>query len=153
MKAAWDNCGGGLAFTYSFLDENLDALYKAEQRTTAIVGLFSLLALCIACLGLFGLATFVTEQRTKEIGIRKVLGAAVSDVVMLLTKEFVKWVLVAMAIALPLAWLVMDRWLQEFAYRINVGFGSFVLAGALALAVAFIGSFTLDAIGFLVSSF
>ena len=138
MKAAWDNCGGGLAFTYSFLDENLDALYKAEQRTTAIVGLFSLLALCIACLGLFGLATFVTEQRTKEIGIRKVLGAAVSDVVMLLTKEFVKWVLVAMAIALPLAWLVMDRWLQEFAYRINVGFGSFVLAGALALAVAFI---------------
>jgi putative ABC transport system permease protein len=138
MKETWEKCGATSAFSYSFLDENLDALYKAEQRTTAIAALFSALAIIIACLGLFGLATFVAEQRTKEIGIRKVLGASVSDVVVLLTREFVKWVLVAMVIAWPVAYFVMDRWLQDFAYRMDIGLWSFVYAGALALAVAFL---------------
>ena len=97
---------------------------------------FSLLAEFIACLGLFGLASFIAEQRTKEIGIRKALGATISSIVVLLTKEFTKWVLLPNIIAWPLAYLAMNQWLQNFAYRINIALGVFILAALLAFVIA-----------------
>ena len=107
-----------------------------EQRTAVIASMFSLLAILIACLGLFGLASLIAENRTKEIGIRKVLGATATDIVSLLTKEFIARVLLALVIAWPIAYVLMDRWLQDYAYRVSIGFRSFVYAGGLALAVA-----------------
>jgi putative ABC transport system permease protein len=126
----------GYPFEYFFQDEYFDKLYKSETRLMEIVGYFTFLAIFIAALGLFGLASFTAEQRTREIGIRKVLGASVGNVVMLLTREFTKWVLVANVIAWPIAWLVMNSWLQNFAYRIEFSWWVFVLAGGLALLIA-----------------
>ena len=101
-----------------------------------IFSYFTFLAILIACLGLFGLASFTAEQRTKEIGIRKALGASVSEIIFLLSKEFTRWVLVANIIAWPLAYFAMNRWLQNFANRINIGIGTFILAALLALVIA-----------------
>lgn len=123
-------------FDSFFLNERFDQMYRSEQRFSQIFGVFSILAICIACLGLFGLASFSTEQRTKEIGIRKTLGAGVSHIVFLISKDFSKWVLVANLIAWPVAYFAMNRWLQNFAYRINLELNAFLLAGLLALAVA-----------------
>ena len=123
---------------YSFLDEDIDNLYKTEQRIGNLARYGTFLAILIACLGLFGLASFTAEKRTKEIGIRKVLGASVSGIVLLLTKEFTKWVIVANLIAWPIAYFVMSRWLQNFAHHINIGIGMFLLAAALALVTALI---------------
>jgi len=123
---------------YSFLDEDIDSLYKADQRIGNLVRYGTFLAIFIACLGLFGLASFTAEKRTKEIGIRKVLGASVSGIVFLLTKEFTKWVIVANLIAWPVAYFVMSSWLQNFAYHINIGIGAFLLSAALALVTALI---------------
>ena len=102
----------------------------------ALIQLFALLAILIACLGLFGLASFTAEQRTKEIGVRKVLGATVPGVVLLLSKEFIKWVLIANLTAWPIAYFLMKHWLQNFAYRMNLGMGIFVLSGLLAFGIA-----------------
>jgi putative ABC transport system permease protein len=123
-------------FEYSFLDADFEALYRAEQRTGRIFGAFSALAILIACLGLFGLASFMTEQRTKEIGVRKVLGASVAQVVILLSKDFTRLVLIALMIAAPAAYLAMNRWLQDFAYRIEISWWVFALAGSVALFIA-----------------
>jgi putative ABC transport system permease protein len=125
-------------FEYSFLDEDIDNLYKSEQRIGNLVRYGTFLAIFIACLGLFGLASFTAEKRTKEIGIRKVLGATVSGIVLLLTKEFTKWIILANLIAWPVAYFVMSRWLQNFAYHVNIGIGTFLLAAALALATALV---------------
>jgi len=125
-------------FEYSFLDEDIDNLYKTEQRIGNLVRYGTFLAIFIACLGLFGLASFMAEKRTKEIGIRKVLGASISGIVLLLTKEFTKWVIIANLIAWPIAYFVMRGWLQNFAYHINIGIGKFLLAAALALVTALI---------------
>jgi putative ABC transport system permease protein len=125
-----------LPFDYTFLDETLDSKYKAEEKLSKIFSYFTLLTIFIAGLGLFGLASFTAEQRTKEIGIRKALGASVSEIILLLSKEFTKWVLVANIIAWPIAYLAMNRWLQNFAYRINIGLGTFILAALLALVIA-----------------
>ena len=125
-------------FEYSFLDEDIDNLYKTEQRIGNLVRYGTFLAIFIACLGLFGLASFMAEKRTKEIGIRKVLGASISGIVLLLTKEFTKWVILANLIAWPIAYFVMRGWLQNFAYHINIGIGKFLLAAALALVTALI---------------
>jgi putative ABC transport system permease protein len=125
-----------LPFDYTFLDETFDRNYKAEEKLSKIFSYFTLLAIFIACLGLFGLASFTAEQRTKEIGIRKALGASISGIIFLLSKEFTKWVLLANIIAWPLAYFAMNRWLQNFAYRINIGLGIFVLAGVLALVIS-----------------
>ena len=121
---------------YGFVDQELDRQYRAEQRSGQIVLYFSALAILISCLGLFGLAAFTAEQRTKEIGIRKVLGASAGSIVALLSKEFLKLVLIAIFIASPLAWYAMNRWLQDFAYRIDIGWWVFVLAGLLAVGTA-----------------
>jgi putative ABC transport system permease protein len=121
---------------YQFLDERLDETYRAELRMGRLFGWFSATAILIACLGLFGLVAFSTEQRTKEIGIRKVLGATVSNLVVLLSKDFVRLVLIAFGVAVPVAWFAMSRWLEDFAYRIEIGPGIFLIAGSLALVIA-----------------
>lgn len=121
---------------YGFVDQELDKQYRAEQRTGQIVLYFSGLAILISCLGLFGLAAFTAEQRTKEIGVRKVLGASVFNVVTLLSKDFLQLVIIALLIGSPLAWYAMSRWLQDFAYRIDIHWWVFALAGLLAVGIA-----------------
>ena len=125
-----------LPLEYAFLADDLVATYRTEERLTKIFGIFSGLAILIACLGLFGLAAFTAEQRTKEIGIRKVLGASVANLVALLSKDFLRLVLIAFVVAVPVAYLAMERWLEDFAYRIDLGVGTFALAGGLALGIA-----------------
>lgn len=126
----------GQSFWYQFLDDRIDTLYRAEKRVGQALSIFGTLALFVACLGLFGLAAFAAELRTKEVSIRKVLGATVSHIILLLSKEFVVLVCLANAIAWPLAWYATGQWLDNFAYRIELGWGFFVLAGGLGLAIA-----------------
>ncbi|QNA43434.1 ABC transporter permease [Lacibacter sediminis] len=126
----------GMPFSYNFLDESFDRMYRDEQRIGKIAFSFSFLAILIACLGLFGLATYMAEQRTKEIGIRKVLGASVSGIVQMLSKDFVKLVLIACVFAIPLAWWAMSQWLQNFAYRVSIGWWVFAAAAVIALIIA-----------------
>ena len=120
------------------MDQDFDAAYRSEQRIGKIFVIFTTLAIVIACLGLFGLAAYAAEQRTKEIGIRKVLGADVSAIVAMLSKDFVKLVLLSIIIASPLAWYLMNKWLQDFAYRINIHWWVIAIAGTGALAIAII---------------
>lgn len=122
--------------SYGFVDQDLDAQYRAEQRTGRIILCFSILTIVVSCLGLFGLAAFTAEQRTKEIGVRKVLGASVGSIVMLLSKDFLKLVLIAIIIASPLAWYAMTQWLRDFAYKIDIEWWVFALAGLLAVGIA-----------------
>ncbi|MEM1041798.1 MAG: ABC transporter permease [Bacteroidota bacterium] len=137
IDARWDRFSD-LPFAYSFLADNLAAQYRTEERLSALFGVFAGLAVLIGCLGLFGLAAYTAQRRTKEIGVRKVLGASVAHIVALLSKDFVVLVLVAFALAVPVAYLAMQRWLEAFAYRIDLRLGLFVLAGGLALAVALV---------------
>lgn len=123
-------------FEFSFLDKDINLLYESEQTLSKIISYFAFLAIFIACLGLFGLATFSTEQRTKEIGVRKVLGASVPGIIQLLSKEFTKWILVANLVAWPVAWYAMNKWLENFAYHIEISWWIFALAGSLALVIA-----------------
>lgn len=136
IENSWKKIAPAQPFEFFFLDENFDKLYRSEQKFGQIIGAFAFLAIMIACLGLFGLAAFAAERRTKEIGIRKVLGASVSGMVNLLSKDFIKLVLVANLVAWPIAWLVMNKWLQEFSYRIEIGLWTFALAGGMALLIA-----------------
>ncbi len=136
MKKSWVKYASNQAFEYEFFDDHFARLYRSEEKTGTIFFSFSLLAILIASLGLFGLTAFITQQRTKEIGIRKVLGASVSGILFLYTKQFTRWVLVANFIAWPLAYFAMNKWLENFAYRANIGAGTFVLSGLLALAIA-----------------
>ncbi|WP_282178540.1 ABC transporter permease [Maribacter stanieri] len=126
------------AFNYSFLDNNLQNLYVRERRTAKVGIIFSVLAIFIACLGLFGLAAFVGEQRKKEIGIRKVLGASIVGITQMLSKDFVKLVFIAMLIAFPIAYWLMDRWLSNFAFHIDMSYSVFVIAGISALVIALV---------------
>ena len=132
----WKKYAGDEAFEFNFLDQNLKHLYLSDQRVSKIAAIFSVLAVFIACLGLLGLATFVAEQRTKEIGIRKVLGASVPEVIKLLCTEFARWVIIANVIAWPIVYYVMTKWLQDFAYRIEISWWMFVLSGGIALVIA-----------------
>ncbi|HNF82105.1 MAG TPA: FtsX-like permease family protein, partial [Cyclobacteriaceae bacterium] len=125
-------------FEYQFLSDRYQRLYDAEQKQSQLFSIFSGLAIFIACLGLFGLATFNTLQRVKEIGIRKVLGASVPHILTLLSKEIVYLVLVANVIAWPAAWYFMDKWLGTFAYRVNLNIGVFVLAAIAAILIAIV---------------
>jgi len=125
-------------FTYQFSDEEYQKLYTSEQVITKLSGYFSFLAIFISCLGLLGLAMFTAEQRTKEIGIRKVLGASTSSLFALLSKEFLQFVFLALLIASPLAWLMMNKWLQDYSYRINISWWIFVLAGSIAILIALV---------------
>jgi putative ABC transport system permease protein len=134
----WNNLSNGEHFDYSFMEEDFDATYRAEQRMGTLFLGFTMLAVFIACLGLFGLTAYAAEQRSKEIGIRKVLGANVAAIVTMLSKDLIKLVLIAIAIAIPLAWLVMQKWLQGFAYRQNIQVWVLVLASVGSLLIAFI---------------
>ena len=138
IGAGWHRLNPNEPFEYNFLDEEFQKNYQAEDRLAGIVGYFTMIAILICCLGLFGLAAFSAEQRVKEIGVRKVLGASVSGIVGLLSKDFLKLVFVAIVIASPLAWYIMNKWLQDFAYRVDISWWVFAVAGAGAVLIAFI---------------
>jgi putative ABC transport system permease protein len=120
------------------MDEEYEKVYRNEERMGKIFNYFALLAIFISCLGLFGLASFATEQRTKEIGIRKVLGSSVGRIVLLLSKDFARWVLAANLVAWPIAYYVMTKWLEGFAYKASFGIWIFVLSGGIAMTVALV---------------
>lgn len=132
----WEKFAGNQAFEHFFFDDKFDQTYRVEERTGTIATVFSLLAIFIACLGLLGLASFSTEQRTKEIGIRKVLGATAGGIIILLLKEFIKWVLIANLIAWPAAYFIMRSWLQDYAYRIDLDLTPFIYSAILAVIIA-----------------
>jgi len=136
IENIWKKFAPGYPFNYRFLDEALDRLYRSEQRIGTLFKYFSGLAILISCLGLLGLASFMAERRTKEIGIRKVLGASVSNIILLLSKEFTKWVIVANIIAWPVGYFAIKKWLQSYAYATNIVLWSFILSGVLALLIA-----------------
>jgi putative ABC transport system permease protein len=136
IESRWQTMAHGLPFSYTFMDNDFNNLYHAEQQTGQVFITFAIFAILIACLGLFGLVTYATEQRMKEIGVRKVLGAKVTGIVALLSKDFTRLVLISALIAFPLAWWGMNQWLQSFAYRIGVSWWIFVVAGSAALVIA-----------------
>jgi putative ABC transport system permease protein len=138
IEGIWHNVNFFAPFEYHFLDETIEAQYFSEKRLGRLFSYFAFLAIFISCLGLFGLASFVAEQKTKEIGIRKTLGASYRDIVVLLSRDFTLWVLAANVIAWPVGWWFMHRWLQNFAYRTSVNLSSFVAAAVLALAIAWL---------------
>jgi len=138
IKGKWNQLNASSPFAYSFLDERFAQTYKNEQRIGRIIGIFAGITIFVACLGLFGLATFTAGQRTKEIGIRKVLGASVFNITLLLSKEFSKLVLIAFLISVPVSWYAMSKWLQGFAYSVEIGIGVFILAGLVALLIAWL---------------
>src|SRR5690606_37756711 len=129
VERIWNDHAPGDPFDYVFLDENFDELFRAEQRMGNLFSGFSVLAIFIACLGLFALAAFMAEQRTREIGIRKVMGASTAGLTLMLSRDFTKLVIIAFALSAPLAWLVVDYWLDGFAYRITVSPWIFVGSG------------------------
>ncbi len=128
----------GYPFQYLFLDDLYESQYRSEKQLGQLFQIFGAFAIFISCLGLFGLASYTAEQKTKEVGIRKVLGASVSSIILLLSKQLAKWILLANVIAWPVSYLMMSRWLNEFAYRIHIGVGIFVLSGFVALLLAVI---------------
>ena len=138
MKTKWNQFNTGEPFAFTFMDDLYNKTYAAEQNTGTILNIFALLTILVACLGLFGLATYTAEQRTKEIGIRKVLGASVTSVTKLLSKDFIKLVFIACLIAFPLSYWAMNKWLQSFAYRINISWWIFLVAGVIAILIALI---------------
>ncbi|MEO6539953.1 MAG: FtsX-like permease family protein, partial [Ferruginibacter sp.] len=136
MKAVLAKIDGSHLFEYHYLDQQLEIFYTEDARRQKILIWSALVAIFIACMGLFGLATYAAEQRVKEIGVRKVLGASVSNITALLSKDFIKLVIISVIIASPIAYFLMNKWLQEFAYRISLDWWVFVLAGLLALLIA-----------------
>jgi putative ABC transport system permease protein len=136
VESTWKKMAPGMPFSYRFLDEAFDNMYRVEQRMGKLALAFSILAIVVACMGLFGLATYAAEQRIKEIGIRKVLGATVSGIVEMLSLDFMKLVLVSAVIAFPLSWWAMNKWLTNFAYRIDISWWIFLVAAAIALFIA-----------------
>ena len=138
LEKEWNAMESGQPFDYYLLKSALDKFYGNDHRTKIIYSAFSILAVFVASLGLLGLAAFTTENRTKEIGIRKTHGASAGSIVLMLSKEFTRWVLVANIIAWPVAYFLMDNWLDNFAYRISMPWFSFIFAGLLALTIAII---------------
>jgi putative ABC transport system permease protein len=136
VEGTWKSLATNQPFKHLFFEDNLNSQYENEKRAGKIFGVFSVLAIVIACVGLFGLAAYTASLRTKEIGVRKVMGASVTSVVVLLSKDFTKLILIAFVIAVPVSWYVMDNWLQEFAYRITLGPDIFLLAGGAALLIS-----------------
>ena len=123
-------------FEYYFMDDLIAGMYKTEQKTAALIDAVMVLAIAISCMGLFGLAALTAEQRTREIGIRKVLGARVTDITTMLSRDFVLLVLLALVLSSPIAWYFMHKWLQDYTYRANLGWWIFALAGLGAVAIA-----------------
>ena len=138
VESAWKKFIPDVPFKYDFVDEKFSLFYEKEQRWSSIVGWAGGISIFLACLGLFGLAALAAVNRTKEIGIRKVLGASVTNIIQLLSKDFLKLIIIALVIASPVAWYFMNSWLQDFVYRINIGYLVFILAGVFALTIAII---------------
>jgi putative ABC transport system permease protein len=138
MSKAWHAIIPNSPFAYSFLDQDFQKNYEKDRLTSRIVVYFTVIAVLIACLGLFGLSAFAAEQRTKEIGIRKVLGASMTSVMGLLSKDFLRLVIIALLIACPVAWYIMNRWLDNFAYKTQISWWIFFGAGTIAIFVAFV---------------
>ncbi|MEO1258197.1 MAG: ABC transporter permease [Bacteroidota bacterium] len=138
LQSNWNEMAPAQPFTYNFMDERFDRIYRTEQRIGNIIGTFAFLAILIACIGLIGLSTFMAQQRTKEIGIRKVLGASTAGLVSMLSRDFLKLVGLALILAVPVSWWALNKWLQSFAYRIDIGWSVFALAGTIAIAIAFL---------------
>ena len=136
IEKAWKSFSPNYPFNYRFLDERIDRMYRAERQLGRSFQYFTFIAIFIACLGLFGLSSFTTAQKTREIGIRKVLGASVSGIIFLLSRQFTKWVLVANLIAWPLGYFFMNQWLQKFAYHIQLGIRTFIFSACAALVIA-----------------
>jgi putative ABC transport system permease protein len=136
IKDTWHMQIADLPAEFHFVDEMIDELYRSEERLSGLVSAFTLLAIIISCLGLFGMASFIGQQRTREIGIRKVLGASVSRIILLLTGEFAKWVLIANIVAWPVAFYAMRSWLNDYPYRVKIGIDVFIISGLVALAIA-----------------
>ncbi|TKG94043.1 FtsX-like permease family protein [Puteibacter caeruleilacunae] len=136
IEKTWNKYAGGQPFVYSFFDEDFGRLYAFEKRTKKITTVFAVLGILITCLGLLALATFVAEQRTKEIGIRKVNGAKISEILAMLNRDFIKWVAIAFVLACPIAYYAMNKWLENFAYKTELSWWIFALAGVLALGIA-----------------
>ncbi len=138
IEQTWKRMAPGQPFEYSFLNDEFGRMYSSEQRLGTIFAIFSSLAIIIACLGVFALSAFTAEQRTKEIGIRKVLGASVSSIVVLLSKEFGKLIVIAFVLAAPVAWFAVDWWLRNYTYKVEIGVGMYLLAGAFAFLIAWL---------------
>jgi putative ABC transport system permease protein len=138
IENKWNAYQSDIPFEYSFLDEDLNTAYIADQRQANLFGVFSFLTIFIACMGLLGLISFIAQQKTKEIGIRKVLGASIVEIVQLLAIDFVKLIVIALLIATPFAWFYMNKWLQDFAYKIEIPWWVFVFSGVMALAIAMV---------------
>ena len=136
IEQQWKEVYPDQKFDYTFLDDSIAKLYEKEQKTGQLVNTATAIAILISCMGLFGLATFTAQQRTKEIGVRKVLGASVSSIVALLSKDFLRLVVVALMIASPIAWWAMNQWLNEFAYKVDIAWWVFALAGLVAISIA-----------------
>jgi putative ABC transport system permease protein len=134
----WEMLTENQPYKYDFLDTRLNDQYKEEQASGKLFGIFAMLAIFIACVGLFGLAAYTANQKTKEIGIRKVLGSSVWGVVLLLTRHFTILVIISMVFAMPIIYFAMDSWLNSFAYQTSIGISTFIIAGAAAMLIAWI---------------
>jgi putative ABC transport system permease protein len=136
LQKTWKEFAPQYPFDYFFLDEEMNQFYQSDIRLLKVLGIFSGLAICIACMGLLGLSMYAAKQRVKEIGIRKVLGAGILNITSLMTKDFLKLVLVAALISFPLAWWATNAWLEDFAYRIHLNAWVFIMAGCSVLFIA-----------------
>jgi len=137
IEQQWKAQMPGWPFEYFFLENDLEKLYKAENKMSKITLIFSALSILVACLGLFGLSTFTAEQRKKEMSIRKVLGSSDSEIFMLFSKHFFALILIANVVAFPLAYLIMKKWLSSFAYQVEIDLSLFLISGLAAVAIAF----------------
>jgi putative ABC transport system permease protein len=135
-QKAWKQYNSDFPFTYSFLDDDFNKMYADDQRTGTLFNVFAVVAILISCLGLLGLSTYTAQVKTKEIGIRKVLGASIISITRLLAREFIALVLLAFLIATPIAWLFMNKWLRDFVYRIHINGWVFVVTGLIAIVIA-----------------
>lgn len=138
VQTVWERYNPGFPFDYTFLDQKFDQMYRSDQRTGTLFNVFACIAILISCLGLFGLATYTAQVKVKEIGIRKVLGASVANITTMLSKDFLALVVLAIAIATPIAWYAMSKWLQDFVYRATIEWWTFAIAGIVAVLIAFI---------------
>jgi putative ABC transport system permease protein len=138
IQSVWQKNCPDVPFEYEFLDDHFTELYRADSQISTIVGTLAILAIIISCLGLFGLASYSAEKRIKEVGIRKVLGASLQHIVLMLSKDFLKYVLIATLIAWPLSWFAVHKWLQDYAYRINISWWIFLSAGLIAVIIALV---------------
>jgi putative ABC transport system permease protein len=136
IQDIWKNFAPGYPFEYSFLDEDFNRLFERENTMTKVYTIFSIISICIACLGLLGLTSFFASKRTKEIGIRKIVGASFLQIAGILSRDFLRWIMVSMVIGSTLSWFLMHQWLQNFAYQTTLSWWSFLIGGSCVVLMA-----------------